>query len=87
VTWHRPVLPSKLHYMSNKDIAVKKGSGVATSAEKPKSAMAALTESLESLVESQRKKLGKEEFQKAEQNFERIVSKARASRARRRETA
>lgn len=49
--------------------------------------MAALTESFENLIESQRKKLGKEEFKKAEQNFERIVSKARASRARRRETA
>jgi hypothetical protein len=73
--------------MSNKDTARKKGSDVATSAEKPKSAMATLTESFENLVESQRKKLGKEEFKKAEQNFERIVSKARASRGRRRETA
>jgi hypothetical protein len=73
--------------MSNKDTATKKGSGVATSAEKPKSALAALTESFENLVESQRKKLDEEEFKKAEQNFERIVSKARASRARRRETA
>jgi hypothetical protein len=73
--------------MSNKDTATKKGSDVATSAEKPKSAMAALRESFENLVESQRKKLSKEEFKNAEQNFERIVSKARASRARRRETA
>jgi hypothetical protein len=73
--------------MSKRDTATKKGSDVATSAEKPKSAMAALTESFENLVESQRKKLGKEEFKKAEENFERIVNKARASRARRRETA
>jgi hypothetical protein len=73
--------------MSNKDTATKKGSGVATSAQKPKSAMAALTESFENLIESQRKKLGKEEFKKAGENFERIVNKARASRARRRETA
>jgi len=73
--------------MSSKSTHSKKGSYVATSAEKPKSAMAALTESFENLVESQRKKLNKEEFKKAQQNFERIVSKARASRARRRETA
>ncbi len=49
--------------------------------------MAALAESFENLVESQRKKLSKEEFKKAEENFDRIVNKARASRARRRETA
>jgi hypothetical protein len=49
--------------------------------------MADLVESFENLVEPQRKKLGKEEFKKAEQTFERIVSKARASRERRRETA
>jgi hypothetical protein len=73
--------------MSNKDTASKKGSYVATSGEKPKSAMAALTESFENLVESQHKELSKEEFKKAEQNFERIVSKASASRARRRVTA
>ena len=73
--------------MSSKGTHPKKGSYVATSAEKPKSAMAALTESFENLVESQRKKLGKEEFKKAEENFERIVNKARASRGRRRETA
>ena len=73
--------------MSNRDTPAKKGSDVASSVEKPKSAMAALTESFENLVESQRKKLSKEKFKKAEQNFERIVSKARASRARRRETA
>jgi hypothetical protein len=73
--------------MSNKNASSKKGSAMATSAETPKSAMATLTESFENLVESQRKKLSKEEFKKAEENFERIVSKARASRARRRETA
>jgi len=73
--------------MRNKDARSKKGSAVATSAQKPKSAMAALAESFENLVESQRKKLSKEEFKKAEENFERIVSKALASRARRRETA
>jgi len=60
---------------------------MATPAGKPKSAMAALVESFESLVESQRKKLSKEEFKKAEEKFDRIVSKARASRGRRRETA
>jgi hypothetical protein len=60
---------------------------MATSAEKPKSAMATLAGSFENLVESQRKKLSKEEFKKAEENFDRIVNKARASRARRRETA
>lgn len=49
--------------------------------------MANLAESFENLVESQRKKLSKEEFKKAEENFERIVNKARASRGRRRETA
>jgi hypothetical protein len=49
---------------------------MAISAQKPKSAMATLTESFENLVESQRKKLSKEEFKKA-----------RASRGRRRETA
>jgi hypothetical protein len=73
--------------MNSRDTRSRKGSYVATSAEKPKSAMATLTESFENLVESQRKKLGKEEFKKAEENFERIVSKARVSRARRRETA
>ena len=73
--------------MRSKGTLSRKGSNVATSAEKPKSAMAALAESFENLVESQGKKLGKEEFKKAEENFERIVSKARASRARRRETA
>jgi hypothetical protein len=73
--------------MSNKDARSRKGSAMATSAEKPKSAMAALAESFENLVESQRKKLSKEEFKKAEERFERIVNKARASRARRRETA
>ena len=73
--------------MSNKDAHSRKGSAMATSTQKPKSAMAALTENFENLVESQRKKLSKEEFKKAEENFERIVSKARASRARRRETA
>jgi hypothetical protein len=74
-------------YMSNKDARSKKGSAMATSAQKTKSAMAGLAESFENLVESQRKKLNKEEFKKAEENFERIVNKARASRARRRETA
>jgi hypothetical protein len=49
--------------------------------------MATLAGSFENLVESRRKKLSKEEFKKAEENFDRIVSKARASRARRRETA
>jgi hypothetical protein len=73
--------------MSNKDARSRKGSAMATSSEKPKSAMAALAESFENLVESQRRKLSKEEFKKAEENFERIVNKARASRARRRETA
>lgn len=43
-----------------------------------RSAMAALAESFENLVESQRKKLGKEEFKKADENFERIVNKARS---------
>src|ERR1700674_4264380 len=42
VTWPQPGLPSKLHYMSSKGTGSKKGSYVATSAEKPKSAMAAL---------------------------------------------
>jgi ribosomal protein S20 len=73
--------------MSNKDTRSKKRSAMATSAQKPKSAMATLAESFENLVESQRKELSKEEFKKAEENFDRIVSKARASRARRRETA
>jgi hypothetical protein len=73
--------------MRKKHTRSRKGSAVATSAQKPKSAMAALAESFENLVESQRKKLSKEEFKKAEENFERIVNKARASRARRRETA
>ena len=73
--------------MSNKDARSRKGSSMATSAEKPKSAMATLTESFENLVESQRKKLSKEEFKKAEEHFERIVNKSRASRALRRETA
>jgi hypothetical protein len=73
--------------MSSKGTNSKKGSAMATSAEKPKSAVATLAESFENLVESQRKKLSKEEFKKAEEHFERIVSKARASRARRRETA
>ena len=73
--------------MSNKNISSKKGSDVAASAEKPKSAMATLAETFENLVESQREKISKEEFKKAEENFERIVRKARASRARRRETA
>lgn len=73
--------------MRNKDTLSKKELVMATSARKPKSAMATLTERFENLVEAQRKKLSGEEFKKAEQNFERIVSKARASRARRRETA
>ena len=73
--------------MSNKDTPSKKGPAMATAAEKPRSAMATLAESFENLVESQRKKLSKAKFKKAEENFERIVSKARASRARRRETA
>jgi hypothetical protein len=73
--------------MGNRDTASKKGSAMATPAGKSKSAMAALVESFESLVESQRKKLTKEEFKKAEDNLDRIVSKARASRGRRRETA
>jgi len=60
---------------------------MAAPAGKSNSAVAALVESFETLVESQRKKLSKEEFKKAEANFERIVSKARASRERRRETA
>ena len=85
--WLRRGLPDTLHCMSSKGTSAKKGSHVATSTEKPKSAVAALVESFENLVESQRKKLSKEEFKKAEQNFERIVTKARASRARRRETA
>jgi hypothetical protein len=73
--------------MSSKEARSRKGSAMATSAQKPKSAMATLTESFENLVESQRKKLSKEEFKKAEEHFERVVNKARASRARRRETA
>ncbi len=87
VTWPQPGLPGTLHCMSNKGTGSGKGSDVATSAEKPKSAMETLVESFGDLFESQRKKLSKEEFKKAEQNFDRIISKARASRARRRETA
>jgi hypothetical protein len=73
--------------MSGKGTSSKKDSYVATSAEKPKSAVTALVESFENLIESQRKKLSKKELKKAEQNYERIVTKARASHARRRETA
>jgi hypothetical protein len=73
--------------MSSSDAASKKGSAMAAPVRKSKSSMAALVESFESLVESQRKKLSKEEFKKAEEKFDRIVTKARASRGRRRETA
>jgi hypothetical protein len=73
--------------MSNPDTPSKKDSAMAAPARKSKSAMAALVESFESLVESQRKKISKEEFKKAEEKFDRIVTKARASRGRRRETA
>src|SRR5580704_13210060 len=55
VTWSRPGLPGTLHCMSNKGTGSRKGSDVATSAEKPKSAVATLVESFEDLVESQRK--------------------------------
>jgi hypothetical protein len=73
--------------MANSNLPARKGQNMPKGlAEKPK-ALAALAEKFEDMVEIQRKKLGKEEFQKAEQNFDRIVNKARASRGRRRETA
>jgi hypothetical protein len=44
-------------------------------------------EKLDHLIETQRHKLSKEDFRKAEENFKRVVRKARVSGARDRETA
>jgi hypothetical protein len=56
-------------------------------APKSKSPLDTLAEKLDRLIERQRHKLSKEEFQKAEDNFKRVVKKARVSAARHRETA
>jgi hypothetical protein len=60
---------------------------MATASRNPKSAKDTLVDRFAALIEAQRKKLRPEQFQKAEENFERITKKARAARARRRETA
>ncbi len=73
--------------MANSNLPAKKEQNMPKGlAEKPK-AITVLAEKFGDMVEVQHKKLSKEEFQKAEQNFDRIVNKARASRGRRRETA
>jgi hypothetical protein len=72
--------------MASNDPPPKKGPSMSSLAEKPKAAHA-LAERFERMVEEQKSKLSKEEFHKAEENFERIVNKVRASRGRRRETA
>jgi hypothetical protein len=56
-------------------------------ATKSKSPLNTLVEKLDHLIETQRHKLSKEEFQKADDNFKRIVKKARVSAARHPETA
>ena len=65
----------------------KKGPAMATSATKRKTAMESLTDTFDELVSQAKKEMPAEEFRRAEKKFDRIVTKVRASRARRRETA
>jgi hypothetical protein len=62
---------------------------MAKSKPKAKSAMEALVDSFDDLVEDARKRMSPEEFRRAEKEFGAIIDKAkdRASRAGRRETA
>jgi hypothetical protein len=62
---------------------------MAKSKPKTKSAMDELGDSFSDLVEDARKRMSPEEFRRAEENFDKIIdkAKARASRDGRRETA
>jgi hypothetical protein len=60
---------------------------VKTSKQKQKTAIRSLTGSFTKLVSEAKREMSVEEFQRAEQKFDQIVTKVRASRAPRRETA
>jgi hypothetical protein len=57
------------------------------SAPKSKSAMDTLVDSFSELVAEAKERMSDEEFRQAEQKFDEIVNKVRASRGRRRESA
>jgi hypothetical protein len=60
---------------------------MATPATKRKTAMESLTDSFDELVSQARKEMPAEDLRRAEEEFDQIVTKVRASRGRRRETA
>jgi hypothetical protein len=60
---------------------------MATTVGKSKSAMDSLTDSFSDIVSQAKKRMSEKEFQRAEEKFDQIAKKVRASRGRRRETA
>ncbi len=60
---------------------------MATSAEKPKSAMDSLNKNFNDIVSQAKKRMSPEDFKRAEEKFDQIANKVRASRGQRRETA
>jgi hypothetical protein len=60
---------------------------MATSAGKSKPAMDSLIRSFEGVVSQAQRRMSEKEFKQAERKFDQVVTKVRASRGRRRETA
>jgi hypothetical protein len=60
---------------------------MATSAGKSKPAMDTLIRSFEDVVSQAQRRMSEKEFKQAERKFDQVVTKVRASRGRRRETA
>jgi hypothetical protein len=58
-----------------------------TSVEKPKSAIDSLNKNFSDVVSQAKKRLSPKDFKRAEEKFDQIANKVRASRGRRRETA
>ena len=60
---------------------------MATSVEKPKSAIDSLNKSFGDLVSRAQKRMSPKDFKRADEKLDQIATKVRASRGRRRETA
>ena len=60
---------------------------MAKPAPKTKSAMDTLVDSFSRIVSEAKERMSEEEFRQAEKKFDKVVTKVRASRGRRRETA
>ncbi len=60
---------------------------MATRVEKPKSAMDSLADSFNDIVSQAKERMSEKKFKHAEEKFDQIAKKVRASRGRRRETA